>query len=331
MLSPCPDRSLEIAAFLEAAGWGHADLQPFAGDFSTRRYERLGKADGQTAILMDAGPEDKTPAFVALARLLAGMGLRAPHVYAANPAHGLVLMEDFGNRRIGALIDGGADPQPLLQRAAAVLAGLHRAFMRDPAFVPELPVFDSRLFIEQAGLFLDHYVPFAHGREANEAERVEFDAAWRVALRGAEALPQSLILRDFMPDNLMDLPDGAVGLLDFQDAGIGPVAYDLASLCEVVRRDGMYAYLPAVLDAYRAAADTNLSQADLTRACAVLSAQRHTRILGILARLSQQGRADKAALIPRVKAHVAHLLAHEPALMPVRQVIEALLDAPGRL
>lgn len=324
------DRSLEIAAFLESAGWHKASLRPFAGDFSPRRYARLTKADGSTAILMDADADQKTPAFVAIAQLLTTQCLRAPRLYASDPAHGLVLMEDFGTAAMGALIDRGDDALPLLCRAAQILAHLHEGFTRDPAFSLELPVFDARLFVEQAGLFLEHYVPFAANRAATDEERADFNAAWRIVLRGPETLPQSLLLRDFMPDNLMDLPDGDVGLLDFQDAGIGPIAYDLASLCEEVRRDKMFTHLPAILDAYCAARTTPMVQSDLMRACVVLSAQRHTRILGILARLAKEGRADKADMIPRVKAHVARLYL-DPALMPVRQVMGALLNAEGRV
>ena len=117
-----------------------------------------------------------------------------------------------------------------------------------------------------------------------------------------------------MPDNLMDRGDDALGVLDFQDAGIGCVAYDLASLCEEVRRDGGFALLPQVIARYGEQTDHAVLQQDLLRACVALSAQRHIRILGLIAQLAvQKGRKDKLSYAPRIRAHVRRIL-EQPGL-----------------
>jgi aminoglycoside/choline kinase family phosphotransferase len=171
----------------------------------------------------------------------------------------------------------------------------------------------------QAELFLDAYFPFIIGRDASDNECEDFRTAWQAVLHPLEILPKSLLLRDFMPDNLMDLPDGNLGVLDFQDAGIGPIAYDLASLCEEVRRNGGFALLPQVVAHYRKAAQSDVSETDLLRACTILSAQRHMRILGIIVRLSlPTGRRDKFAFLPRIRHHLASVL-KESYLLPVRE------------
>ena len=311
-------RPLEIAAFLEQHGWDNAKTQAVGGDFSTRRYVRLTKAPGKTAFLMDADQDQKTPQFIGVAKLLRSLGLQAPEIYAAEGDQGLVLMEDFGSRNIGSLLDAGESPLPYFLRAADILAKLHRAF--DPASAQNLglPLFDADLFTTQAELFLDAYFPVAMGRDASDEEREDFRAAWRTTLRFTDDMPRSLMLRDFMPDNLMDLPNNEIGVLDFQDAGIGSIAYDLASLCEEVRRDGGAALLPQVIERYIASAQSIVSTPDMLRACAVLSAQRHMRILGIIARLSlRTGQCDKFAFLPRIRHHLETLL-QDPALLPVR-------------
>ena len=110
-----------------------------------------------------------------------------------------------------------------------------------------------------------------------------------------------------------------MGVLDFQDAGVGSVAYDLASLCEEVRRAGGFVLLPEVIAAYREQAGTALSQVELLRACTVLSAQRHTRVMGIIAqRAMKAGRQDKLAFLPRIQSHLEGIL-KEPYLLPVRE------------
>lgn len=313
------NRPLEIAAFLDQNKWGSAPMQPFDGDFSTRRYARLAREDGQTVLLMDADADQKTPQFVLIDGILRKMDIAAPEIYAALPAQGLVLLQDFGTRNIGGLLDEGENAKKFFLRAAETLAHLHRRFDRADSLGLDLPLYTAELFTAQAELFLDAYFPFAKQREATEEERQNFRAAWQATLRPIETMPKSLMLRDFMPDNLMDLPKKKLGVLDFQDAGIGPVAYDLASLCEEVRRDGGFAHLPAVVAHYRKQAGSALSQPDLMRACTILSAQRHTRILGIIAqRAIKTGRRDKLAFLPRIQKHL-HKVTNEPYLMPVRE------------
>ncbi|MFA4994272.1 MAG: phosphotransferase [Bdellovibrionales bacterium] len=315
-------RPLEIAAFLEQHQWNRAQTQALCSDFSTRRYARLTNDSGKTAFLMDAEEDQKTPQFVELAKVLRQMGINAPEIYAADGAQGLVLMQDFGSRNIGALLDAGEKPLPYFLRATDVLAKLHREF--DPKLTENLglPLFDTALFTSQSELFLDAYFPVVIGREASDEERKDFCAAWKAVLRPLETMPKSLMLRDVMPDNLMDLPDGELGVLDFQDAGIGPIAYDLASLCEEVRRDGGFALLPDVIAHYREGAQNPVSESDLLRACTILSAQRHMRILGIIARLSfKTGQCEKFAFFPRIRHHLQRVL-KEPALLPVREWVE---------
>ncbi len=312
-------RPLEIAAFLDQQGWGDAATQVFDGDFSPRRYMRLTKPDGSTAILMDADADQKTPQFITIAELLRKSGITTPHIYAAEGDKGLVLMQDFGTRPIGGLLDTGAEAKVFYLRAADILAKLHKNFNRADATGVDMPLYSTELFVAQVSLFLDGYFPFAKQRDATEQEREDFTAAWRSVLRPIETMPKSLLLRDFMPDNLMDLPKDEIGVLDFQDAGIGCVAYDLASLCEEVRRDGGFALLPEVIAHYREKSGTEISQNDLMRAAVILSAQRHTRIVGIISQMAlRQGRRDKLAYLPRITKHLNTIL-QQPYLFPVRE------------
>ena len=240
-----------------------------------------------------------------------------------DPMQGLVLMEDFGNRNFGMMLDEGADPKLFYIRATDVLVHLHKTFDKTSAQNLDLPIFSNALFSSQAELFLDAYFPLVKNREATMEESEGFRAVWKKVLKNVEELPQSLLLRDFMPDNLMDLPERtahrSVGVLDFQDAGFGPIAYDLASLCEVVRRDGGEGMLDDVISHYHRQTQPVLSLSELSRACCVLSAQRHMRILGVIARLTQKnGRREKLAFIPQIWGHLDRLLQKE-ILKPLRE------------
>ena len=116
-----------IPAFLTAAGWGTAQVEPLPGDASFRRYFRI--RDGEkSAMLMHAPPphEDPQP-FLRAAKWLDGNGLRAPHILAEDAAAGLVLLEDFGEVRMREYLDEWpADESEVYRGAIDALVKLHR-------------------------------------------------------------------------------------------------------------------------------------------------------------------------------------------------------------
>jgi hypothetical protein len=131
-----------------------------------------------------------------------------------------------------------------------------------------------------------------------------------------------LVLRDYHVDNLMVLPGGGLGLLDFQDALAGHAAYDLVSLLQDARRDVSPELEEAMIDRFAAAA--NVADRELFRAhYEILGAQRNTKILGIFTRLwKRDGKVHYLALQPRVWSYLERNLAH-PALAPVRDWFDA--------
>ncbi len=322
--------------FAMAAGSGRnlmadAAAFPFSGkasrinpDFSSRKFLRLAEEGGRSSVLMHDGDAPSFSRFLAIGSMLREAGLSAPEIYKAVPDRGWILMEDFGDRNCGKLLDARANgSDSVYPRAAALLARLHDALPPETAAISGLTVYDAAKFADQAGLFMDHYFPRAKGREATAGEREDFRAGWIETLKPLDALPRSLLLRDFMPDNLMDLPERegyrSLGIIDFQDAGAGPIAYDIASLCECVRRETAADKLAEAVDAYLAARNSGVDSKTLLSACRAFSAQRHARILGIIGKLSADERhRSKLEWLPRINARLA-LLAQDEALAAVRR------------
>ena len=305
-----------VAAFLGRHGWSGASRAHLAGDASARRYERL-VLGGRGALLMRT-PRDNTLAdFMAVAGLLDGLDLSVPQILAADPDQGLLLIEDFGDDTYTALLDGGAAPLPLYQLAVDTLIHLHRYFAAKPETV-SLPVFDGARFGQQTMLFCETYLPEILG-SVHETIIADFSRAWSVPLRQALAVPQSLLLRDFHAGNLFHLANRpsvqACGLIDFQDAGIGPVTYDLVSLLQDARRDIADDVTAACLERYRAAfPDT--ARAAFETSYAVLAAQRHIRVIAIFSRLAHQGKPGYLDHLPQLWRLLGEALGH-PALAPV--------------
>lgn len=314
------NRESAIDAFLEGAGFGAAHRHPLPGDASFRRYVRL-TGGPEPVLLMDAPPdrEDVRP-FIAVARHLAGLGFSAPRILAARPDDGLVLVEDFGDDTFTRLLAKGADERALYELAVDLLVALHRLPEARTTGIA-VPIYDDERLLAEAQLLTEWYAPAVLGGPLDDAAVREYEALWRAAFPLARCVPDTLVLRDFHVDNLMRLPAragvGACGLLDFQDAVIGPVAYDVVSLLGDARRDLAPGLRDAMTERYLAAFP-EWDRAAFEAACAVLSAQRNAKIIGIFTRLlKRDGKPVYLRHIPRVWRLLEADLAH-PALTPLR-------------
>lgn len=305
-------------AFLAANGWEGAEIRPLAGDASFRRYFRVHRG-AETAVLMDAPPEheDISP-FLTIAEHLLERGFLPPRPLAIDREQGLLLLEDFGDDRVGPLLQREPEREREIYESAVDTLAL---LGRDPAPAGVAP-YDDQAMRREVALFPEWYAP-ALGLAVDEAAYFEaWQLVWGGVLAEAERRP-ILVLRDYHADNLMVLPGSReLGLLDFQDALAGHPAYDLVSLLQDARRDVAPALEQAMLDRY--CSSVEVADAEAFRAhYEILGAQRNTKILGIFTRLwKRDGKQDYLALQPRVWTYLERNLAH-PGLAPVRTWFDA--------
>ncbi len=359
-LAPRLDRLMAIHRFIGQSGWGEADIGPIPGDASARRYLRL-REDGRSALLMDSPrmpdgapirdglpysriahlAEDVRP-FVAVARHLRGLGLSAPEILASDLEAGLLLTEDLGDRVFGVELAAGADQHVLWRSAVEALLALHRAPVEHrlpvgDGTIHEVPPFDLGAMRVEIELLADWYVPALTVGPLPQAARADLMAAWQPILEGLTRMPPALLLRDFHSPNLMWLPERAptrqAGIIDFQDALIGPAAYDLVSLLQDARLDVAPEIEAGLLDHYCATAavqQVGFDDAAFRWAYAALGAQRNTKILGIFARLARRdGKPRYLAHIPRIWRYLARDLAH-PGLVSLANWYDRHLPADLR-
>ena len=312
-------------AFLAAHGWEGADIRPLAGDASFRRYFRVHRGD-ETAVLMDAPPEhEDVGPFLKVAGHLLDRGFLPPRPLAVDREQGLLLLEDFGDNRVGPLLLREPEREYEIYEAAVdILAAL--AAQPAPA---DIPPYDAAAMTREVGLFTEWYCPALSLDVDARGYQAAWEQAWADVAADAAASPV-MVLRDYHVDNLMAL-DGRseLGLLDFQDALAGHAAYDLVSLLQDARRDVPEALEAAMLDRFAAAAKI----ADTARFRAhydVLGAQRNTKILGIFTRLwKRDGKDHYLGFQPRVWGYLERNLAH-PALAPVKAWFDAYIPADRR-
>jgi aminoglycoside/choline kinase family phosphotransferase len=295
-----------------------------AGDASNRKYFRLHRPDGSTAVLMDADPakgEDVRP-FVHVARHLSGLGLSAPRLLAADDRNGFLLLEDLGDALFARVIPAAPDLEiPLYQAATEALITLHAH-----PVASGLKAYDAATMTPLAGLA---WVWYRRGILGDQAGIVPFSTAFAPLLAQIAPTQPVMILRDYHAENLLWLPDrtGAarVGLLDFQDAMTGHPAYDLVSLLQDARRDVPASVERAMIAHYIGRTG---QEAGFDAAYHLLGVQRNLRILGVFARLSlRDAKPHYINLIPRVWGHLDRSLSH-PALAPVADLIRHSLPEP---
>ncbi|WP_067736433.1 aminoglycoside phosphotransferase family protein [Novosphingobium naphthalenivorans] len=323
MTSIPSDLPADLAPFLAHAGWEGAAVEPLPGDASFRRYFRIRKLSGETAMLMDAPPPKEDPGpFLRAARWLDANGMRAPRILAEDPPRGLVLLEDFGPARMRDYLDQWPDDEEAIYKAAVnALVHLHD--------LPPGPFLDYSMieYQREARLFIDWYCT----AQNLYVDVNGFTAAWEKVL--SDLLPRQrpgiTVLRDYHAENIMLL--GSLekqGLLDFQDALVGHPAYDLVSLLQDARRDVSPELEARMIEHYMRATlvEPELFVADYAR----LGAQRNTKIIGIFVRLwRRDGKPRYLDMIPRVWALLERDLAH-PALAPVAAWFDANIPADLR-
>lgn len=337
-----------LARVLGPAARARTRVTYLQGDASARAYARLDGPAGP-ALLMDSprmpdGPavrdglpysriahlaEDVRP-FVAVCRLLDGAGFSVPRVTAHDLDGGCLLVEDLGDRVFGRELAAGASQEMLWSAAVDALVALRAVDASGPLPLPDgsayrIPTYDARALAIETELVLDWLWPAVKGAPAPRSARDAYVAAWAAVIAKLVALPSGLVLRDVHSPNLIWLPerDGVrrVGLIDFQDAVLGPPAYDAVSLLQDARLD-----VSAELEQCRVrryvmrarAVDPAFDEPAFRFSYAALGCQRNSKILGIFARLSRRdGKHGYLAHIPRIWGYLERGLTH-PELAAVR-------------
>jgi aminoglycoside/choline kinase family phosphotransferase len=319
-----PDPRLdELRAWLDAQLGSGYELAPASADASFRRYFRVTTEKG-TRIAMDAPPprEDCRP-FVKGAALMHDAGMHVPRVLAQDIARGFLLLTDLGTTTyLSALDERNADA--LFSDATDALVKWQLA-SRDAV----LPPYDEALLRREMDLFPEWYV----GRHLGVTLDAPLERALAEAMNAVVAsnLAQAgvYVHRDYMPRNLM-VSTPNPGVLDFQDAVHGPIAYDVVSLF----RDAFVSWdeeraLDWVVRYWEKARRARLPVPDdfaaFYRDFEWMGVQRHLKVLGIFARICyRDGKPAYLDDTPRFVAYVRSVAGRYDELTGLLRVFDAL-------
>lgn len=301
-----------------------ARLEGASADASFRSYWRC-ELGGRTWIVMDAPPdrEDIRPWLDVAARLNAA-GLHAPEIVASDAEQGFVLMSDLGTRLYLPEL-GDATVDSLYGDALdAMLVMQTRVDFRG------LPAYDEARLVAEMELlpewFLKRHLGFTPACE--EWDIVE--SAFRALEKSARAQPQAFVHRDYHSRNLLITASRNPGILDFQDAVVGPVTYDLVSLlrdCYIAwPEERVYAWVEAYRARLLAAGIAVGDETQFRRKFDLMGLQRHIKVLGIFCRLwYRDGKAGYLNDLPLVWRYTREVGRRHPETAELVALIERAL------
>lgn len=303
------------------------NFMPLTGDASFRRYYRIYGNFFNTApknyMLMDSpSPQEKIDEFVKISKILQEFDIHVPHIIQKNLQDGFLILEDFGDRLLlDELNNHTADF--FYHHAIDILVHI-----QSHPYPSNLPKFDIQHMYGEMELFTTWFI----GKHLDlTLTNTELDLIKKSFLYIAESIashPKVLIHRDFHSRNLMVLQDNQLGVIDFQDAMIGPQTYDFVSLlkdCYIEwpvekQREwchyGFQQFYPEKLTFEQFWQEFNL--------CGL---QRHLKVLGIFCRLFYRDHKSRYLNdLPLTWHYMYQALSQFPELAAFKQFIDTRIQ-----
>ncbi len=331
-----PERQTDFEAWFAPLVSKHRlhpqSLRAASADASFRRYLRVDSADGATYIVMDAPPpqEDVRP-FIDVAARIAQAALHGPKVLASDAERGFILLSDLGQTLYLTALTHADAPQADRLMRDAIQALVH---WQGHVSAQGLPSYDHALLLRETSLFPDWCVSREFNIQWSDAQRQTWDRVVQALIDRALAQATVAVHRDWMPRNLM-VAEPNPAILDFQDAVLGPISYDVASLLrdafiswdEEREIDWAARYWEQARKAHLPVPD---DFAAFWQDLEWMGLQRHLKVLGIFCRLKHRdGKPKYTEDLPRFFAYATRVSQRYRELKPLLALIEPMSGMAG--
>lgn len=279
-------------------------IKPASDDASFRRYFRAVVESG-SFIFVDAPPdqEDSVP-FVSIAKLINDCGVHAPRVFASHREQGFMMLSDLGDELYFDALKK-ADATGINELYESALFALSQMMRVDGS---SLPIYSDRLLRQEMNLFLDWFLIQQMQLNITPDELTSINSLFDLLIDNALEQPQSFVHRDYHCRNLMVVTNNNPGVIDFQDAVVGPITYDLVSLLK-----DCYWKFPRhkVIEwakRFWRTLELDVSFAEYLRWFDLMGLQRHLKCAGIFSRLNlRDGKPAYLADIPLVIDYIVEV------------------------
>ena len=314
------ERQSQLQQWLESLAENtYTDLQPASADASFRQYFRVTNTqDNKTYVVMDAPPEkeDSHP-FVQVTELIRSAGVNAPNIIALDLQQGFLLLDDLGNKPyLDYLTNDTADN---------LYTDAIDALIKMQTIDAILPAYDNKLLQTEMDLFETWYLNRHLAVQLNENQKASLDSIFKLLIDSAEQQPQVFVHRDYHSRNLMITDNNNPGVIDYQDAVIGPITYDLVSLFKDCYIEWPGEKVEHWLDLYLARLTPAhfIEKETLLRWFDLMGVQRHLKVLGIFSRLNyRDGKTQYLHDLPLTLKYVVDACDRYKELQPLKQLLE---------
>ena len=266
--------------------------------------------------------------FIHISNLMVDMGLNVPVVFEKNIEEGLLLLSDLGTIQYLTVLNE-TNVDELYSDALDALFCLQtlRSQGSDPEQSDFFPSYDRALLERELGIFSEWYLQKHLGLRLSEAQNTTLKNSFEIFIESALEQPVVLVHRDFHSRNLMVTESRNPGILDFQDAVIGPVTYDLVSLLKDCYIEWPKDKVESWCLQYKQKIEKSgifdaISDQTFLRWFDLMGAQRHLKATGIFARLDQRdGKPDYLNDIPRTLSYVYDVANRYNELHPLKELL----------
>jgi aminoglycoside/choline kinase family phosphotransferase len=314
------NRLLQLQQWLESLAENtYTDLQTASADASFRQYFRVtNKADNKTYIVMDAPPEkEDCHPFVLVTELIRGVGVNAPDIITLDLHQGFLLMDDLGNKTYLDYLN--------TDTADKLYSDAIDALIKMQTIDALLPAYDEKRLQSEMELFETWYLNRHLDIQLSETQKTSLNKIFKLLIQNAEQQPQVFVHRDYHSRNLMITDNNNPGVIDYQDAVIGPVTYDLVSLFKDCYIEWPREKIEHWLDLYltRLAPTHFIERETLIRWFDLMGVQRHLKVLGIFSRLNyRDGKSQYLNDLPLTLKYIMETCELYKELQPLKQLLE---------
>ena len=313
------DRISLLTQWLESLAAGNYSTPlPASADASFRRYFRVhDTAADSSRIVMDAPPDkEDCSAFIHVTQLLRDAGVNAPAILAQDLGLGFLLLEDLGSEPYLSLLDNNS--------ADRLYADAVNALIRMQGIKNNLPAYDQARLLDEMSLFETWYLNRHLDITLAPQQQDTLAQTFRLLIDNATQQPQCFVHRDYHSRNLMKTSANNPGVIDYQDAVIGPVTYDLVSLFKDCYIEWPRHRVEAWLKTYLAASKLAVDFETLLRWFDLMGVQRHLKVLGIFCRLNyRDGKAQYLNDLALTLSYVVDACERYTELEPLGELLQS--------
>ena len=312
-------RHQQLVSWLDENKFDTDSLSTLSKDASFRQYFRVMKNTKSYAV-MDCPPDKENLAsFLRITDKLQKAKLNVPEIFESDEENGFLVMTDLGDDLYAKKLNDETVYCLYTDALEAIVK------MQTKVDCSGLKKFDS-LFKEENNLFIEWFLKKHLNINLNDSENeiiIEFNKINSVL----ESIPKTFVHRDYHSRNLLVTDINNPGIIDYQDAVIGPVTYDLVSLlkdCYVSWNEGLVEdMLESFFTRMKSSKMNNIS--DFRYWFEITGLQRHIKAIGIFSRLKyRDGKNNYLDDIPRTYKYMERVLNKYKELTPLNEMFNDL-------